>query len=373
MTQKYKQANGSKAVYTYHEIDDRDECNLFMSVTAALVGMGAGIVCHMTPVYLPSVLNDSFAFRNTLFWKMIFSVIAGALVFNAITSILKKGITRVWSGNGVITGIVGAIILGAGMAMSQSDPMLLFVALGTFTKSSMFTFAGALLGAMSWGFIYDLIPKEKTRLKPQYFDAMCKGKIAFFVVALPVACCFAAGAFCMDKFGKSYKSEGPLLFHASLLYSPYFVGGALALLQLPLAVFFCKSLQGFCSHLATVAFPINQIGRACNLKLPGYIRFTGSLSSSWSILMGLGIFFGSMAAGVLGLKNAYFVEEGSSMMWSVLGGFLMMIGSIYAGGDVFALSAGVANLHIPSFINLGVVVLGAFGTTKVMESLGIKF
>jgi len=361
-------AGNKSGVYTYHEIDDRDECNLFMSLTASVVGFVAGLVVHMYPVYLPSVLKDSFLFKDFIYYKLMISTLCVCLLINGIHSLFKKGITRSWSGTGCISGMIGALLLGSGMALSLSDPMLLFVQLATLTSSSMFTAIGCLVGALCWGLIYDLLPRDDLRIKPQYIDGICKGKVVFAAVAIPLS--VATGGLLWFMEYMTYYSELTALkkefFRPTLFYSPYFVGLCLALLQFPLSAVFCKSLQGFCSWIATTAFPLNQASRACNMKLPGYIRFTGSLSASWSILMGIGLFFGSFAAGAFRLKNTYWVEAGPEWYYSLSGGALMIIGSIFCGGDGFTLIGGISNLHIPSYINFGMMVLGAWGTSMLL-------
>jgi len=357
------------AVYTYHEIDDRDECNVFMSLGACIIGFAAGLVIHMYPVYLPTVLSDSFSFRDLIYYKLIISVLCIGLLCNSLFSICKKGITRTWSGNGVFTGLAGAFILGSGMALCRSDPLLLFVQLATFTPSSFTTALGALFGALCWGLLYDFIPKETLKFHPQYVDGICKGKVVFAAIGIPASFLAAGSLFVMESVTNYEEIE--LLrkdfFRPTLFYSPYFVGICLALLQFPLTALFCKSLQGFCSWIATTAFPLNQAARVCNLKLPGYIRFTGSLSASWSILMGIGLFFGSFAAGAFQVKNTYWVEEGAATVPAFCGGFLMIMGAIYCGGDAFTLVSGITNLHIPAALNFGMMIFGAWATTSLLQ------
>jgi len=360
------------AVYTYHEIDDRDECNVFMSLAACIIGFAAGLVIHMYPVYLPTVLSDSFIFKDFIYYKLVISVLCVGLLCNSLFSICRKGITRSWSGNGIFTGLAGAFVLGSGMALCRSDPMLLFIQLATFTPSSYWTALGALCGALSWGLIYDLIPKETLKFHPQYLDGLCKGKVVFAAIGIPLSLIAAGSLFAMEMLTNYEELE--LLktdfFRPTLFYSPYFVGLCLALLQFPLTALFCKSLQGFCSWIATTAFPLNQLGKACNCnnKLPGYIRFTGSLSASWSILMGIGLFFGSFAAGAFRIKNVYWVEEGADMLPAFFGGFLMIMGAIYCGGDSFTLVSGITNLHIPAALNFGMMILGAWATTTLVKT-----
>jgi len=356
------QSTETKAVYTYHEVDDREECNLFLSLSAITTGFCGAMLLHMTPVYLPSVLRENFSFHSTLLYKLLLTILTVGLLFNSLYSLMRGGITRPWSGGGLITGALGAMILGCGMALSRSDPLILFLQLGTLTWSSLYAMTGALIGAISWGLIYDLLPREQLRIKPQYIDGICD-KTPFAAIGIPM-CAVAAGSVYALEYYHSYTREGPLLFKTSLWFSPYFVGGCIALLQLPLSVFFCKSFQGFCSWISAMAFPINQLGKLCDAKLPAYIRFTGSLSTSWSLLMGIGMFFGSLSMGVFNIKNAYFIEEGPCMAMSMTGGFLMSLGAIYSGGDAFTLVNGMANLHMPSYINGCLVFLGAWLTNR---------
>jgi len=360
------QSTETKAVYTYHEVDDREECNLFLSLAALFAGFGGAMLLHMTPVYLPSVLRESFSFNSTLLFKLLMTILTVGLFNNSLYSLARGGITRPWSGGGLITGALGAIILGCGMAISRSDPLLLFLQLGTLTWSSLYVMIGALAGALTWGLVYDLLPREQLRIKPQYLDGICP-KTPFASVGLPMCLLAAVSVFLLEN-GHSFKREGPILFKTDMWFSPYFVGSCIALIQFPLSVFFCKSFQGFCSWIATIAFPINQLGKLCNMKLPAYIRFTGSLSTSWSLLMGIGMFFGSLSMGVFNIRNTYFVEEGSCMTMSLTGGFLMSLGAIYSGGDAFTLVNGMANLHIPSYINGCLVFLGAWLTNRYVPN-----
>jgi len=355
-------------IYSYHEIADKDECNLFMSMAALFVGLAAGLVIHMYPVYLPTVLTDSFMFEDFIFYKLIFSALTVNLLVTSCYSICRKGISRPWAGNGFFTGGIGAMIMGGGMAISKSDPLLLFVQLGTATKSSLFTAGGCLLGALCWGIIYDAIPRDNVMIKPQYIDGFCRGKVAYAAVAVPLSICCGLFLFYLESV-TNYEEIMILkrkFISPNLFYSPYFVGMCLALLQFPLSAIFTKSLQGFCSWIAVVAFPLNQMCKVCGIKMPGYIRFTGSYSASWSILMGMGLFVGSVGAGAIQLKNTYWIEDGPEWYFAMTGGFLMIVGSIFCGGDAFTLVGGIANLHIPSYINFGMMLLGACGTTRLM-------
>jgi len=366
-----KIGRAKKTIYSYHEVADKDECNLFMSIAALLVGVGAGIVIHMYPVYLPTALKDSFIFRDYIFYKLIFSALTVNLFVTSLYSICRQGISRPWAGNGFFSSGIGALILGAGMALCKSDPFLLFVQLGTATESSLYTVAGCLLGALTWGMIYDAIPRDNYMIKPQYIDGFCKGKVSYSLIAMPLSLFFGVFLIYLEYLTNYEEIEiikkKPI--STSVLYSPYFVGFCLALLQFPLSVIFTKSLQGFCSWIACVAFPMNQIGKMFGMRMPGYIRFTGSYSASWSILMGLGVFFGSVAAGAFQFKNAYWIEDGPEWYFAMLGGFLMIVGSIFCGGDAFTLIGGIANLHLPSYINFGMMLLGACGMSQLIKIL----
>jgi len=356
---------GKSAAYTYHELNEKDECNLFLSVAAYVGGLIGGIVLNMTPIYLPSVLRNAFLFKDTLYWKVLLVFIAVTALTNALCAIVRKGITRSYSGHGFVSGLIGSFLLGVGMALSQSDPLLLLVQLGTFTQSACCTAVGCLLAAITLCLTFDKFPRDKLKFKPQYLDGIKSGKIPYFVLAIPIGVACGAGAYFMETKAP-FMHQGPKEFEANTIYSPHFVGAALSLVQFPLLLLFCKSIQGFCSWIGVISYPLNQLAMCTKSRRNGYVRFTGSLTSSWTILMGLGFYFGSLASGVFNLKNAFLSQEGASPLYSILGGFLMIFGALFAGGDAFSLCTGAANLHVPSVVNLLFMVTGAYSASTIL-------
>lgn len=126
---------------------------MFGQIILGLVtGIVFGTALEKSRVFEPGVIVGQMQLRNFLMLKIFLVAVIAGLVILAIMNgafdvkLHPKGLE--WQAN-----VVGGLILGAGIALAGACPGTTLAQIGTGYKDAWFTLAGAIAGAMAYGYL----------------------------------------------------------------------------------------------------------------------------------------------------------------------------------------------------------------------------
>jgi uncharacterized protein len=126
---------------------------MLLHISVGLVmGLIFGIALEKGRVFEPGIIIGQFQLRNWLLIKMFMSAIATTMVIVAVlygTGIITLHVKpAVYAGN-----ILGGLLFGVGMAVTGACPGTVLAQIGAGYKDAWGILAGALLGAMTYGYL----------------------------------------------------------------------------------------------------------------------------------------------------------------------------------------------------------------------------
>lgn len=334
-----------------------------LAATAAASGLMAGVAIAKSEFYIPKSIQSALRFESENCYIVALAFMVTVLVVNIVCNITDRDNRLYITQRGVAISSIGSFILGLGMAMAGSDMLSLWVQVGTACESALWTVAGAMGSGLTFFMLYDNIKDSSKLLDEPYLDRMIsKKKNVFpfvaggFLVLLLAVC----GVINIDgvSSGLNPKAEDFIPDPRKSKWSPYAVGLLLGLASFPMRMFYRARLQGYCGWVSSICFPVNQICELAKINRNNYIRYIGSVESLWVFIMGVGVTCGAAVA-------AYFsgdLDQIKTDNWvlCLIGGYLMMSGSLLAEGDLYSQLSGVADLHIPSVLNVACIMAGGF-------------
>lgn len=279
--------------------------------------------------------------------------------------------------------ILGAMILGAGMAIAGACPGTVAVQIGMGVPNAIWAVFGGLIGAISFAGIYPYV--ENTFMFKGAPQEIRLGKI--MGVSYTTA---AAGLFVLTtlfvgtlEIFVPWKSQYPAkifmhsergLFHETV-WNPELAGVIVGLLQLPAVALLGTGLGSSSSYVSAWVQAFQLSGQGCPTTVAQYCKFfQGGFSKWWQILYLSCAVIGSAIASSLSSQSEIDMIQariGVPVPYAFAGGFLMVFGSRLASGC----TSGHGLSGMPLMIsNSFIAVAGMFGagmvTARILHALG---
>jgi uncharacterized protein len=269
---------------------------------------------------------------------------------------------------------IGGIIFGVGMAILGYCPGTLAVSLGEGSVDALFGIIGGLVG----GFVYTLLlPSIQGILGPDLgsislFTLIGQHKFVFYLLDIIIGAAFVRMAFILNK-----KEKGTD-------YKWLYAGIALAILN---AVVFLSTLTDRIigastayPYLADLVTGTTQNNYFAKIQAPGH----------WELLFLAGAFIAGLIISILKkefkfaiIHSSWLKYKGNSvpkrLIWSFLGGFILIIGARMAGGCTSGhiLSGGMqlslSSLVFAVFVFAGLLITGKYFYKQKTNTLDLGY
>lgn len=141
------------------------------------------------------------------------------------------------------------------------------------------------------------------------------------------------------------------------LWNPTLAGLLIGALQLPILIFFSKSLGCSSSYVTVCAAAVTSPA----LKYFGLYR--GGWKHNWQVLLVVGVLVGSLVCTLTSGEPWYSSRDSVSAVEAAVGGFLLLFGARMANGCPSGHGiSGMAHLVMRSFLAVAFMFAGAIGT-----------
>ncbi|WP_404382399.1 YeeE/YedE thiosulfate transporter family protein [Caenispirillum salinarum] len=124
---------------------------LWLVILGLAMGLVFGIALEKGRVFEPGVMIGQFQLRSWIMLKMFLTAIATGLVVLAVLN--GSGLAPLHpKGTEYLNNLIGGLIFGAGIAIAGACPGTVLAQIGAGYKDSWFILAGAIFGAMAYGY-----------------------------------------------------------------------------------------------------------------------------------------------------------------------------------------------------------------------------
>jgi uncharacterized membrane protein YedE/YeeE len=337
---------------------------LVVVITSSLMGLVFGAALQKARVWIPTVIQAQFVFRNNTMLMMFLSASAcSAIVLNSLKLIPSTrnahdaAVSKHRRPRGLVALISGGVLLGFGMQMSGSCPGTVWVQAGANVPRFGAVWSGGIVGATVFGFAHSFLKQSgvlaagpKTSWCPSYLPGRFSGYY------------FGATIFwglMIFNFACQFKVP-------EQAWHPILSGLIVGLLQIP-AVLVVGELLGSSQTYVTVSGALLAVcfGRD---RLPQYLQKFAKLTIAvyWQVVYGVFVVFGSF---LLASQNSA-VAQHIPLVESFIGGFLLVFGSRLASGCTSGHGiSGLGTLATPSFAAVSSMFAGGIGLALLRNSL----
>lgn len=313
------------------------------------------------------VIRDQFLFRDFAMLKIfltgaacsvaLLAALAAAPSTRAYTEEASKGYRT--QSLGVPSTMLGAFILGAGMAITGSCPGTVYVQFGVGMVKALYTFAGMVLGAFAYGAIspslesfvrYGPTPENKHTV----YEML---GLSRNLVAAATTLLFAVAVFLCEYLDPT-KEVGTFTHKGETRYrwNPIIGGVLIGVLQFPLTVVLRKNAGASSTYVTLVGsalYPVLRNTKYFSSKMFG-------MANWWQVLYAASASIGSLAVLLLAGASVYAPSDAVLTWWEALiGGFLAVFGARMASGCTSGHGiSGTGHLSIRSFLAVGAMFAG---------------
>ena len=331
-----------------------------MNASILIVGFLFGVILQYANLNRYNVISGMATLENLTVAKAIAVAIgAGAIIIAMETGL---GIAAYHIKPFILGGIaLGGFIFGVGMAILEYCPGTLPVSLGEGSIDALF----GIIGAMAGGFIYTiLLPAIQVILGPDLgtvslFTLVGQHKFIFYLLDIIIGAAFIWTGFWLNK---REKANG---------YKWLYAGIALAVLNsIVILSSFADRILGASTaypYLADLFTGKTQNDYFTKIQVPGH----------WEVLLLTGAFISGIVISLLRKEFKFTIihsnwgkYKGNSvskrLIWSFLGGFILIIGARMAGGCTSGhiLSGGMqlslSSLSFAVFVFAGLLITGKY-------------
>ncbi|KAL5019918.1 hypothetical protein ScPMuIL_002810 [Solemya velum] len=383
-----KAQNGSQAKLMMEAEDNQDSPSVPMVILKLIVctitGMVFGISMEKARVFEPQAIRQQMVFENFIMLKMFLAAVAAGQLCLALLSVLPwaKGrfqtaseeYAKCFSDKSILTSAIGAFVLGCGMTLAGTCPGMVLIQVGTWTANAIFTFLGALIGALTYGMLAPHLAKftspRKAFEKQQVYT---KFNIPFFALALPMALLLCVVIFLIeyfhgwetDLFGRS--NDRGHNFMQKLAWPPYCAGALVGLMQIPIVLTVQDTLGGSTSYVTIVSQWV--VTKRLKELFPYLAKKRWGVGNWWQVFYVVGgVFGGTISAAASGTLMSV---PGPTLPAALLGGVLILWGSRFAAGCTSGHGlSGMGVLAWLSFVAVPFMFGGAIVTAFSMRATG---
>lgn len=274
--------------------------------------------------------------------------------------------------------LVGGLILGTGIYLAGSCPGTVYAQIGANFPQGKYVFLGGLLGSLTYGFLDKFVTKTslfraKSDRKPTLHEAL---GVSRATLTVPIIAAIVGGLATLEMFVPWQRDLGlapstsifSAMSFSSPVWSPYFAGLVIGLLQLPGQLLFKISLG------ASSSFD-NYTGSLMTM-IPGFSDSSYFMSNTmsgtkniWQPVLTTGVVLGAM------LSNYYAPSPYASIftepnLRTIISGFFLVFGARFAGGCTSGHGiSGAAKLNIGSLIATVAMFAGGIGAALLTRAL----
>ncbi|CAF4970793.1 unnamed protein product [Rotaria sp. Silwood1] len=344
-------------------------------------------------VFVAPTIRKQMLFQRFAMLKMFLAALGTSMLSVALLTLcspklyekILNGYIEHNSRRGILHYILGGTLIGLGMITCGSCPGTVFVQVGSGIVNSLFTCLGGLLGT----YFYYIFVHEQISLEKLPSSSLVLRRISdlFHINSVIVHIVFGlvlVGISIGLEFVIPWKSDlNPSLLRRSTLnpnrtlghflgmaaWPPSVCGAGVGLLQL-FFIFFLEKSLGISSVFTVCAAQVCRIKKVGQL-LPSLNSFAYGLKNHVSILFALGAIVGSALSSSLSKTIPLGSENGTNILSSILGGFILLLGARCAGGCTSGQGiSGTTHLLVGSFITTASIFGGGiiFGFSTLLSN-----
>ncbi|CAF1980282.1 unnamed protein product [Rotaria magnacalcarata] len=340
---------------------------------AIIFGILFGFFMNKGTVFVAPTIRKQMLFQRFAMLKMFLAAVGMSMLSVALLSLCyNKLYTKILNGyiehnrrRGILHYLLGGTLIGLGMVTCGSCPGTVFVQVGSGIINSLFTCLGGLLGTYFYYiFVHEHVSRENfpstSLVLRRVPDLLHIPSLVFHIVFGVLLLGTSIGL----EFVVSWKSDlnDNLLRKGTLnpdrafghifgmaAWPPSICGAGVGLLQL-FFIFFLEKSLGVSSAFTVFAAQlcrIKKIGQA----LPSLNSFAFGLMNHVALLFALGAIVGSALSSSLSQTIPLGAENGTNIVSSLVGGFLLLLGARCAGGCTSGQGiSGMTHLLVGSYI-----------------------
>ncbi|EKX35576.1 hypothetical protein GUITHDRAFT_79714 [Guillardia theta CCMP2712] len=318
-------------------------------------------------VTLPLVIREQFIFRREIMLKMFLGASAGSAYCIAGVSLIfplhferaREEFMSTLQCKGLIPIILGAFILGCGMALSGSCPGMVLVQVGAGVPYSWVTLLGGLSAAALYGVVQ---PKIEPYLKagkmksPKFEDYGPLKKVPFWGLALALAVCMTIFIIILEVFFP-WKEEVPAgTTPWKSVLPPELMGAIIGFLQVPAILLIQDTLGSSSAYMTYTSQPLT-VCKNCQEVMKHLNGYRTGIINWWQAVYLLSAIGGAaIAANAVGTFRGF---QGVTPGEAFAGGFCAIFGSRLASGCTSGHGlSGVALLSLKSMFAVPAMFAG---------------
>ncbi|KAJ3329873.1 hypothetical protein HDU93_000749 [Gonapodya sp. JEL0774] len=370
----------------------------------SLLGFGFGIALQKGKLFEPLVIQGQFLAQD---WRMMQSFLAASgttMLLAALSSVPEchadEGIhelvcapvNRMKSAREKNTGgkprglaavIVGASILGGGMALAGACPGVLYPQIGSASPSAPYALMGAVAGVLTYSVLEPTFKRTLNKWwQPTHstIDQIVGASYASLAIPTSLAMLSAAAAISLFLPHSHLHTTASTIF-GMVEWHPLIAGVAIGLLQVP-SVTILHAPLGASSALVAVASPLAPL-----LKYLGILDEDTELAKwrfpSWDALGKISFAIAAILGGYASSSTSGTFATGSGLAaaplviatigWkaqAVIGGWMLLFGARVAGGCTSGHGiSGFGFLGVTSVAAVAAMFGGGFGMAAVLKCL----
>ncbi|KAK8793422.1 hypothetical protein WA158_004781 [Blastocystis sp. Blastoise] len=344
-------------------------------VISLFCGIIFGYAMQKARIYDPSVIRNQMDFSQFVMLKVFLTAaVTSAIVFfilynikNTKENVISAQVNMGGIGRrGLMPVVLGGFLLGSGLYLSGTCPGMVWVELGSFVKSSIFTLLGTFVGTFIYAnftAIEKYVVNEKKPIPAMIMDVVhCSyNTCALIFITLLISIIIAV------EYYFPWRSELPISFFSSYsltspFWPPIMTGIAVGLLQFPL-LSMGKFLGTSASFMTILAQLYDKTPSLKSMK-----------TNYWQVVLVFGIFLGSFLSYYLtySIYGSHYLSAPSlSPLYSFIGGILLLIGAkmMRACTSGQGLS-GMPLMCFPSMIATCFIFVGGITSSLLLKKYG---
>jgi len=328
---------------------------------------------------------EQLLMRKFIMLKMFLSAVCtGFLILAALSKLasttanFNEARKKKTSGSrGIPATVLGAALLGAGMALSGACPGTVWVQMGSgVIPGSAVVLAGALVGSVVWTFTKK--PIEGTsfftwgQLKPNQLNLDVWLGWPFWAVSLGFAAMIGAAVFTLEYLMPYTQELGFLIdaypstnYFMDVAWPPYVSGFLVGLLQLPALTLLTTTIgssTGFTVFTSLILYPLKEKNDFIRSRVTDRMNFFQPLYLLAAVLGGTAAAISSMSL---------HINMGLSPALSFFGGFFILFGSQLGGGCTSGHGiSGFQTLAVPSIVGTAAMFGGGIAMAYILYFAG---
>lgn len=355
--------------------------NFKVILTVILLGVVFGFAIEKGKVYLPRVILNQMLMRDFRMMKMFLSATTTSMLvftfcyfvkpFHTIFNNIRKEEPVI----GLIPLLLGAGLLGAGMAITGACPGTVFVQIGAGVSSAFFTLGGGFIGA----FLYSILDtsssfqkiRQKFKISASKMTLDQITNLPYSVVVLAVAILLAGFIAILEKFFPYVPESGNGTLFTQASWSPIASGMIVGFLNLPMIAIVHQTLGSATGFAGILGKLISIVSPSTEQQLP-HLKCARVGDYWFQPFYYIGIILGGMISATISLhSNAD--SEGLGNLRSLIGGICIIFGSRMGGGCTSGHGiSGFGQLFILSMFAVGAMFAGGIATAFALEGLGLN-